>query len=1016
MKFLFNIKKVFKLALKLLTGLSAMLIVLLLVLWIFLNHSEQRIRRILDSAVDGKTEIGDISFSYPLKISITDFSVILREQSFSASELYADIDVFAFINKKIKVRKLVLKNPVFNQDTLAQNRKEDIAAKEDSLKRKNTPLFPFTLDLREIVLSSINLSFPLNKDSRINVNDLSLIIRDLKFKQNDSTGYASGKILLSTEHGILFYKNAEKEYTFDLAAKLDLSVQDYTNWETDSFIRLIPQTGYAGLKLYVKAGSAGRDTINLENISLLAGKKKLVGVKGYIKTPVNRSSRFDFSVTGSAVKSETIIKLLEPFIAVLPVSVSGVILPVRGRIFGTVSEPGGYLSWGVKNVKIKTDSLYISNTEFSVRADLKNIIDKSVEGIADFYLGTTKISVKDTLIFSFEKASFQARSIADSSFSLFTTELTGSVDSVFSGDITVKGKLSNNLQNNHYSASLTINADSLSLNKITPETGLQGKTSLTIHADFNSSGKTDASVSVSTEKIYLLSENNLITSPPLHAFLYVSAQQNKGDSWTVHKSSLNINDIVSTDFSGRLSGSGNSEIYIRNGTISLEEVNRFRQSVKGIPLLPANVKGETKFSGKINFNKDKLTGKGSVNITVKDINLPADSLSAKGLNCSLDISAVNDSVFYKGKIVLDSLYVSRMSALPFTGSEIKFNGQISESSKIDFENMSLSFDRDLLNAGIYGFTCKDSSFISGDILFNGPMHRRSLSGFTAKGSAQINFNVRKTENTVLINGGGSADSLFFNAGNIFRLYNINMNIPFDLSLSQEGSLLSASKKEDTGFQDYLIHRSVYKNTNPEIGSIKADSIVVSNMNVSSLDVDVIVNKGEIRVPFFGALMLGGSIAGSFGFKTEKMNLKDIEYNLSGQFSGIDANYISKLQGTENTKVNATTLITGRGLDPEKGLDINGYFYISDMGKDVASAILRSIDPSGTDKSIQITDKLIRTGWKPLLFSFDLKHGYIYPSLKLSQPWFSPVRIPDKLEYGRIPIAFFMKNVKKNKED
>jgi len=106
----------------------------------------------------------------------------------------------------------------------------------------------------------------------------------------------------------------------------------------------------------------------------------------------------------------------------------------------------------------------------------------------------------------------------------------------------------------------------------------------------------------------------------------------------------------------------------------------------------------------------------------------------------------------------------------------------------------------------------------------------------------------------------------------------------------------------------------------------------------------------------------------------------------------------------------TMAFQGKGIDLERGIDLEGYFYITKMGPKFASTLLESMDPGGSDRSIRMTRRLLNMGWKPKLFSFDLRHGYVYPSLMLTQPWFSPVRIPGKLEYGRLPLAFFLQNL------
>ena len=136
----------------------------------------------------------------------------------------------------------------------------------------------------------------------------------------------------------------------------------------------------------------------------------------------------------------------------------------------------------------------------------------------------------------------------------------------------------------------------------------------------------------------------------------------------------------------------------------------------------------------------------------------------------------------------------------------------------------------------------------------------------------------------------------------------------------------------------------------------------------------------------------------------------ITYEIKAQLSRINAASLLEGQADDKgqTELNATLAFTGRGIDITQRIDLDGAFHITKIGPEFASTLLNVMDPSGSDRSIRLTRKLLNTGWKPKLFSFELRHGYVYPSIALSQPWFSPIRIPGQLEYGRLPLAFFLK--------
>ena len=111
------------------------------------------------------------------------------------------------------------------------------------------------------------------------------------------------------------------------------------------------------------------------------------------------------------------------------------------------------------------------------------------------------------------------------------------------------------------------------------------------------------------------------------------------------------------------------------------------------------------------------------------------------------------------------------------------------------------------------------------------------------------------------------------------------------------------------------------------------------------------------------------------------------------------------------------MFTGIGLDIRRGIDLNGYLYITDIGPRTADNLLRSLDPEGADSGIRNTRFLINHGFKPKLMSFEIKHGYFYPRIDLSQPWYFPAKIRGgKVELNRIPVQLFLNTLMLQEEN
>ena len=92
----------------------------------------------------------------------------------------------------------------------------------------------------------------------------------------------------------------------------------------------------------------------------------------------------------------------------------------------------------------------------------------------------------------------------------------------------------------------------------------------------------------------------------------------------------------------------------------------------------------------------------------------------------------------------------------------------------------------------------------------------------------------------------------------------------------------------------------------------------------------------------------------------------------------------------------------------KNVDLEGTLEVTEIGSRVTQNLLNSIDPSGTDSSVRSVRKMISLGYKPNSISFQIRHGYFYPSIFFSQPWYSPIRIAGgKVSISRLPVKFIL---------
>ena len=164
--------------------------------------------------------------------------------------------------------------------------------------------------------------------------------------------------------------------------------------------------------------------------------------------------------------------------------------------------------------------------------------------------------------------------------------------------------------------------------------------------------------------------------------------------------------------------------------------------------------------------------------------------------------------------------------------------------------------------------------------------------------------------------------------------------------------------------------------------------------------------GAVEIPFFALDVYGGNIGGSFSLISDINDILQSSFKLSAHISDINSGLLlPSLDGSTQGLIKAHTEISGKGLDPTKSIELDGYFNITQIEAKVASNLLSLLDPEGKDRAIGFTKLVMRYGYKPRLMTFDLQHGFCYPAIFITQPWYNPIRLSGgSIEFARIPLA------------
>ncbi|MGQ9559030.1 MAG: hypothetical protein ACUVWA_00820 [Candidatus Oleimicrobiaceae bacterium] len=206
---------------------------------------------------------------------------------------------------------------------------------------------------------------------------------------------------------------------------------------------------------------------------------------------------------------------------------------------------------------------------------------------------------------------------------------------------------------------------------------------------------------------------------------------------------------------------------------------------------------------------------------------------------------------------------------------------------------------------------------------------------------------------------------------------------------------------------------------PRQGWLSIDRLYFAGYGADNLRMHLFVGGGKVIAPSLLVDLYEGNFGGSLAVEMEDLDLAQVRYRIEGHLSGVNSALLAARRGQSLEKgvVNANFSFVGAGLDVRKSIEVEGSFRITEIGPKVADNLLQSLDPQGVDAGIRSARFFINHGFKPRLMTFDLRHGHLYPSITLSQPWYFPVRISGsgrqggKVELARIPVAFFLQMLK-----
>ncbi len=454
-----------------------------------------------------------------------------------------------------------------------------------------------------------------------------------------------------------------------------------------------------------------------------------------------------------------------------------------------------------------------------------------------------------------------------------------------------------------------------------------------------------------------------------------------------------------------------------------------------------DISGWSGLKGRLTSPRDSISFAGESELSIRSTDLLIEdfqSLLFQLVSISeVEITDRGVGITFNGDI--GEFYAEDYSDLSFSG--ISFQGEIISSSDTTWRLTNFAAEIPSLNCAIYA--AGDFGF-AGDIPFSNFTVRLDFhseesvalnSVISARGDLAIEMATEQRGNIFRFSGVVSPDNMTLSGTDMFYCDAINGRIPFSGSINLDDSLLIGDKeKSSLARSTYRRIRSMDKRATG-FGNVDIGIITSASVSATDIEVDISFKNGILEVPYFSGDLLGGDFIGRFNLDLREVNLlreypdyENLRYDIGLEMASLDFNQLVYGLGPYERKANFTAdaAFGGRGIiAPGEDYSIEGMFHISEMGPQVVDRVLDVIDPENQNPGVAQTRSLLNKkllgiidmSYRPTRFSFEIKHGAMYPRLFMKQPFFADVipilRVPMPIEYGRIPLNTIVNTIKEN---
>lgn len=1037
-----------------------LVLVIAAVVFVRIQYPEPRMLELISERVESGTgmslEIRDISWRLPLRLSASQITLRYPDSRLETDKPLFALDRFSvsfrllpLLRRRIHVQSVVLKKPSLYLDPNRLARPDSVFRKKtlsdagpDTSKTSGAAL-PVALGLSRLSLHDFECILILSdaqSPRSFRISGLNVDLSGLHVPRNAAVSLMDvrGNIRLYTDQSRLHYS----EEGFEIDARPDIDLR--AAWRKRQQWRL---RGGAGLtaasdtsqRIHIDMdvrGIGGGDSVRMETIGLALGGRPALRMRGSASR-LTANPEFQATLESQSVDLSRIHFLAREF---LPSAVSAMLdsmgiqgsltLP-RGRVSGRADSINMQIHASLENGAAAVSDMSLDG--FHGRLDLAGCLktggdekafprftDGQIRGSAG--MAAVHLMRADSNGVHAGPMNLRFSSRMDSLGWPEEGRLIGRLDSLFGGSAGIDfhwGRKPGAAAS--VSVSGSVHADSLDLAQLPLENiPMRGRVNLRAGLVMPHFQRGVLTVEAELPGLDMDFEEKEIQWPAMRFGSEWALRTDPGYRQVrLDSGRIRLNDCIHT----RLAGIGN----LQNGDFRIElkqadlDLNRLRSDLPARLLASEKIPlfgGRVLLSGHAEGKPDSTRLQGKILVRNGRFSPHDQNLKASGMQGEALVTGTFRQVHAALSMVLDTLDLGDRRSRPIENSALLMDARwIAEESvslkRVLFRNDSLGIVA-RLSGGLSGMKTDQTLCASGDIRFDKTDWVETIQKMEIRGSTRITFQVDQTSSPPLLKIAGSAapKQLDLKQGELLSLTGFRGRMPFQIEFDPaNGVIITDPNYTPPSWIDYEDRRSQYQSLNTEQGALYAENLRVSRYRFTDLAMDIDIQKGYVQIPWFMVDLFNGNLGGYVQIFLGTGQPETIAYEIHAQAARINAEALGNfpIKNEEEAELDATMAFSGLGVDIEKEMDMDGYFYMTQIGPQFASRLLQGLDPNGEDRNIRLTRRLLNMGWKPKLFSFEMRHGYVYPSLSLSQPWFSPIRLPETLSYGRLPLKFFLEN-------